>query len=156
MPHHALEITLTRPATPGELERANRLMPLGANHDHTRLTALPQAKTPRRALTRLRHAFDDVLPVDIITTHYPDVHGKITLNVAFTPAANAAVHRAAAAYSQDIEEFVEQAVTDALARTDRQQTERLNQAVQALLAATTRERLLTAVAHALTTQETHP
>ena len=33
MPHHALEITLTRPATRAELARAVRVMPLAANHD---------------------------------------------------------------------------------------------------------------------------
>ncbi|MGW2259096.1 hypothetical protein ACWCXE_14895 [Streptomyces sp. NPDC001780] len=46
MPHHALEITLTRPLTPTALQRAARLLPLAANHEATRLIALMPAKPP--------------------------------------------------------------------------------------------------------------
>lgn len=53
--HHAIEIALTRPATPRELSRACHVVPLGANTDFTRLLALQRAKTPGRALRVLRH-----------------------------------------------------------------------------------------------------
>lgn len=46
MPHHALEIVLTRPLCPAALLRAARVLPLAANHDATRLMALVSAKTP--------------------------------------------------------------------------------------------------------------
>lgn len=155
MPHHALEITLTRPATPAELEQAHRLMPLGTNHDRTRLMALTPAKTPCRAPKRLRQTLDDALPVDPLATHYPDTHGQVTLNVAFTPAAAATVRRAASAHGQDAETFVQEAVIDALVRADHQEAERLAQAMQTLLSATTRERRLTA-AQALAIPEARP
>ncbi|WP_432076566.1 hypothetical protein [Streptomyces wuyuanensis] len=47
MPHHALEITLTRPATTTELDQACRLTRLATNHDHTRLLTLTRAPQPR-------------------------------------------------------------------------------------------------------------
>ncbi|MET7737689.1 hypothetical protein ABZT02_41245 [Streptomyces sp. NPDC005402] len=46
MPHHALEIMLTRPLSPTALLRAARVLPLAANHDATRLMALVPAKAP--------------------------------------------------------------------------------------------------------------
>lgn len=47
---------------------------------------LLNAPTPDRAACRLRHRLADPLPVDVITTHYPDADHKILLNVAFPPA----------------------------------------------------------------------
>ncbi|MFI9780509.1 hypothetical protein ACIHCV_38540 [Streptomyces sp. NPDC051956] len=44
--HHAGEITLTRPAAPGELAHATRTRPLAVNHDATRFMAVVHAKTP--------------------------------------------------------------------------------------------------------------
>ncbi|MGW1886933.1 hypothetical protein [Streptomyces sp. NPDC001970] len=153
MPHHALEITLTRPASQRELDHASRLTALAANHDSTRLLTLTQAKTPRRALNRLRRTLHETLPIDILATHYPDTHGQITLNVAFTPATDAVVRNAASHHGQDVETFVEQALTDALQRIDRQEVERLTHALQAVLSATSRDRLLAAAARALATPE---
>ncbi|MGJ3558094.1 hypothetical protein ACR6C2_00695 [Streptomyces sp. INA 01156] len=46
MPHHALEITLTRPPNPAELDAACRRMPLAANCDTTRLMALVPPRPP--------------------------------------------------------------------------------------------------------------
>ncbi|MEI5011698.1 hypothetical protein RB196_34505 [Streptomyces sp. PmtA] len=151
MPHHAVEITLTRPASPRELDHAGRLTPLAANHDHTHLLALTEAKTPHRALNRLRHTLNETLPIDVLATHYPDTHGKITLNVAFTPTTDAAVRRAAAQHGQPAEAFVEHSLAQALERLDREETERLKRAMHALLSTTTRDHLLTAVARALAT-----
>ncbi|MEU0818690.1 hypothetical protein [Streptomyces mirabilis] len=68
-PHHAIEIALTRPATAAELQRARRTVALAANAERTRLMAVQQARSPGRALHRLRHHLDALLPIDVLTTH---------------------------------------------------------------------------------------
>ncbi|MFJ7182381.1 hypothetical protein ACIQXA_39925 [Streptomyces massasporeus] len=149
MPHHALEITLTRPLPPPVLHRAARLLPLAANHDATRLMALVAAKTPQRAAHRLRRLCAR-LPIDVITTHYPDADHSVLLNVAFPPAVHAALTADARRAQQTPERFLELAVRRALARHADRETDRLDRAVRQLLAHTTPAYLLAAVGHALT------
>ncbi|MCW8121838.1 hypothetical protein [Streptomyces anthocyanicus] len=150
MPHHALEILLTRPLAPAELRDATRVLPLAANHDTTRLMALVRAKTPGRAAHRLRQRLTAQLPVDVITTHYPDTDGQVLLNLAFPPARHAAIHQAAHETGQSPELFVKLALHRALAQHASDEADRLDQAVQHLLAGTTAAHLLAAVGHALT------
>ncbi|QCW76579.1 hypothetical protein EQG64_34235 [Streptomyces sp. S6] len=149
MPHHALEITLTRPLTPAELHAAARVLPLVANHDATRLMALMRARTPGRAAHRLRHRLSTPLPIDVITTHYPDATSQILLNVALPPAAHAALHRSAGQAGQSPELFLKLALHRALAQHADDETDRLDRAVDELLAHTTSAHLLTAVGRAL-------
>ncbi|GAA3914049.1 hypothetical protein GCM10023084_77210 [Streptomyces lacrimifluminis] len=150
MPHHALDITLTRPLTSAELHRATRTMPLAANHDATHLLALVPAKTPGKALNRLRHQTGGLLPIDVITTHYPNADGKIVLNVAFPPAAHADLQAAADSAGQPLRFFLELALQRALAQRTGEEAERLDRAVQNLLAHTTALHLVAAVGRALT------
>ena len=70
-PHHAVEITLTRPAAPGELRHARCGMPLAANADRTRLMAVHGARSPGGALHALRRRLDALLPIDVLSTYYP-------------------------------------------------------------------------------------
>src|SRR5690349_9399794 len=144
MPHHALDITLTRALTPAELHRAARATPLAANHDTTRLLALVRAKTPYKALNRLRHQMGGRLPIDVITTHYPDPYGQILLNVTFSPAAYAALEAAAAHVRRPPHLFVQETVHRALARHASEEADRLDRALQHLLAGTTPPQLLAA------------
>lgn len=150
MPHHALEITLTRPLTSPELHHAARTMPLAANHDATRLMTVLPAKTPARAAHRLRRRLDTWLPVDVITTHYPDAHGEILLNIDFPPAAHTALHAAADHAGQTPRHFLQQAVQRALDQHARDEADRLDHALHHLLATTTSPHLLAALARALT------
>lgn len=150
MPHHALDITLTRPLTPAELDQAARTMPLAANHDATHLMTVVPAKTPGKALNRLRHRMGGRLPIDVITTHYPDSSGQILLNVAFPPAVHATIRQAAHETGQSPELFVKLALHRALAQHASDEADRLDRAVQQLLAGTTAAHLLAAVGHALT------
>lgn len=149
MPHHALEITLTRPLTPAELHTAARTLPLAANHDATRLMTLVRARTPGRAARRLRHRLSARLPVDVITTHYPDTDGHILLNVAFPPAVQAAIRHSAAQAGQSPGRFLKLALDRALARHASDEADRLDRAVGELLAHTTSAHLLTALGRAL-------
>ncbi|MGW2722403.1 hypothetical protein [Streptomyces sp. NPDC001492] len=150
MPHHALEITLTRPLPPAALHRATRVLPLAANHDATRLMALVAAKTPQRAAHRLRHRLGTRLPIDVITTHYLDADHTVLLNVAFPPAVHTALTADARRARQTPERFLELALRRALAEHAEQETDRLDRAVRQLLAHTTPAYLLAAVGHALT------
>ena len=149
MPHHALEITLTRPLTPAELHTAARVLPLAANHDATRLMALVRAKAPHRAVHRLRHRLGERLPVDVITTHYPDTAGRVLLNVAFPPAVHAAIRHAAGQAGQSPGLFLNRSLERALARHASEEADRLDRAVGELLAHTTSAHLLTALGRAL-------
>ncbi|WP_234328366.1 MULTISPECIES: DUF6083 domain-containing protein [unclassified Streptomyces] len=76
MTHHAVEILLLRLATHDELRRACRTLPVGANHDGTRLMAVHPARTPGRALRSVRRRLRHILPIDVLTTHYADPWGR--------------------------------------------------------------------------------
>ncbi|MCZ0991780.1 hypothetical protein [Streptomyces diastatochromogenes] len=149
MPHHALEITLTRALNQAELDAVCRRMPLAANHGTTRLMALVDAKTPHRAARRLRHQLGGLLPIDVITTHYPDAEHKVLLNVAFPFDAHAAVKAEARRAGLTSECFMELAVHRALAHHAEREIDRLHQEVRQLLAHTSPAHLLSAVGHAL-------
>ncbi|MGW0826059.1 hypothetical protein [Streptomyces sp. NPDC002845] len=150
MAHHALEITLTRPLAPAELHQATRSMPLAANHDATRLLAVTRAKSPVKAVKRLRHQLGGRLPIDVITTHYPDAGGQLLLNVAFPSATYTSIRHAADHAGKSPELFVRQTIHRALAQYASDEADRLDQAVQQLLAHTTAAPLLAAVGRALT------
>ncbi|MFG3370363.1 hypothetical protein ACGF0K_36105 [Streptomyces sp. NPDC048156] len=148
--HHAVEITLTRPATPGELAYARRKMPLAANHDASQLMAVVHAKTSGRALHRVRRRLPEALPVDVITTHYSDSSGHVLLNITLPPHADTAIRRAAACAGQKPRLFVQLAVHRALAQHIEEEAALLDGAVRRLLATTTASQLLAAVGRALT------
>ncbi|MFJ3804297.1 hypothetical protein ACIPSJ_49480 [Streptomyces sp. NPDC090088] len=149
VPHHALEITLTRPLSTNALRRAAHALPLAANHDATRLMALVHAKHPHQAAHRLRRQLGLRLPIDVITTHYPDADHTMLLNVAFPPVIQAALKAHARRAHQTPERFVELALHRVLAEHADRETDRLDQAVHDLLAHTTPAYLLSAIGHAL-------
>jgi hypothetical protein len=147
--HHAIEITVTRPATPCELSRARQAMPLGANTDFTRLLALQRAKTPGRALRVLRHRLDALLPIDVLTTHYPDRQGCVLLNVALSHTARTTVQQAAAARGQRPRDFLRQTVTAAVARHQEERARHLTNQLEGLLNQHSPEELLLCAASTL-------
>ncbi|SEE36652.1 hypothetical protein [Streptomyces sp. KS_5] len=150
MPHHALEIALTQPLTSAELRQATHALPLAANHDATRLMALAGGKTPERAAHRLRRRLTAQLPIDVITTHYPDAHGQVVLNVAFPPTIHTALKRNARRAGLTPERYVRQALHRALAEHAAREADRLDHAVHQLLLHSSPAHLLSAVGHALT------
>ncbi|MET9896174.1 hypothetical protein ABZZ47_39500 [Streptomyces sp. NPDC006465] len=150
MPHHALDITLTRALTPAQLHQAAKTMPIAANHDATRLMAVVRAKTPDKACNRLRHQMGGRLPIDVITTHYPDPQGQILLNVAFPPTAHTHLDAAAEHAGQPLHLFVQGVVHRALVRHADEESDRLDRALQHLLVGTIPSQLLAALGRALT------
>ncbi|MFE6127784.1 hypothetical protein ACFQ6Q_05850 [Streptomyces sp. NPDC056437] len=145
MPYHALEITLTRPATRAELARAAHVMALAPNRDRTRLITLAAGKTPAKALTRAHRHLAGLLPVDAVATHYPDADHRIRLLINFSPDDDALIRRAAKRAGQTTGTFIETAVRDALAHREREEAARLDRALQRLLTTTTPLALLAAI-----------
>lgn len=123
--HHVVEILLTRPVTHSELRRASRALPLGANSDGTRLMAVHPAKTPGRALRSVRRRLQHLLPLDILTTHYPDPSGQVILNVEFGPAPWRLIGVAVAARGQRPAEYVGQCMTEALRHSEQRRARAL-------------------------------
>ncbi|MEU0957154.1 hypothetical protein ABZ353_33230 [Streptomyces niveus] len=150
MPRHAVEITLTRPATAAELARASQVMPLAANHDMTRLMTVMKAGNPDQALNRARRRLKGLLPIDALTTHYPDQEGQVLLSVAFSPAAAAAIRHAAQHEGQEPHLFLAQTIRRAMAEHARRQAADLDHALRSLLTRTSPERLVAAVGRTLT------
>ncbi|WP_308457387.1 hypothetical protein [Streptomyces sp. SM10] len=137
--------------TEAELHRAARTVPLAASHDATRLMAVVRAKTPHRALHRLRRRLDPLLPIDVISTHYPDPQNHTLLNIAFPPAVHDSIRRAATARGQAPHTFVEQTLSQAVARQTRNEADYLDLTLHALLTRTSTAQLLAALGRALTT-----
>ncbi|MFG2957616.1 hypothetical protein ACGF5O_28345 [Streptomyces sp. NPDC048291] len=148
--HHALEIVLTQAVTVAELRRAAQNWPLAANHDTSRLMAVAGGKTPERAAHRLRQRLAGRLPIDVITSHYPDAYGCVLLNIDFPPDAHTTLRQNARRAGLTPERFVQEALQRALAEHADREADRLDHAVRQLLAHTTPAHLLSAVGHALT------
>ncbi|MFF2514444.1 hypothetical protein [Streptomyces sp. NPDC058086] len=153
---HAVEITLTRPVTRVELHRASRRVPLATNADRTRLMAVRQAKSPGRALRSLRQDLHRLLPIDVLTTHYPDASGHVLLNVAFTRAMRSAIDQTATARGQKPAEFLARAVVKAVGRDERARTRHLTAQLQDLLVHHTPEAVLACAARVLPDHQRPP
>ncbi|MGW2063485.1 hypothetical protein ACWCO9_23090 [Streptomyces sp. NPDC001937] len=149
MPHHALEATLTRPLTAAELHQAQNRLLLAPNDNSTRLMAVVRARTPDRALHRLRRQLDELLPIDVVTTHYPDPGGQVLVNITFPPAADPVIRHAAATQGQRPHIFVQQAVRRALTQQARRDAKFLDRTVQELLTRADAVHLLAALGRAL-------
>ncbi|NMI62370.1 hypothetical protein FNV62_43060 [Streptomyces sp. RLB3-17] len=147
--HHAIEIVLTRPATVEELPRAHSAARLAANTDRTRLLALQRAKSPGRALRALRRQLDALLPIDVLTSHYPDQYGQVLLNLTLSNTARTAIRRAAATRGQRPQDFLSHSVAAAVARHEQQRRRHLTAQLEGLLVHHSPEEVLTCAADAL-------
>ncbi|WP_328978435.1 hypothetical protein [Streptomyces canus] len=144
--HYAIEITLTRPASCGELRRARKHVVLAENADRTRLMTLQSAKSPGTALHRMRHRLDGQLPIDILATHYPDHSGHLLLNVNLGRTATKAVRKAAAATGQRPSDFLGQRLAQKVERSEQERQRRLTTLLESLLQQHTREEVLSCAA----------
>lgn len=150
MPRHAVEMAMTRPATPDELARASQVMPLAANRGRTRLMAVMKVGNPGQTLNGARRRLEGMLPVDALATHYPDQEGQVLLSVAFNPAAAAAVRHATEHEGQESHVFLAQVIRRALTDHARREAADLDHALRSLLARTSPDRLVAAVGRTLT------
>ncbi|MEU0107607.1 hypothetical protein ABZ313_19870 [Streptomyces sp. NPDC006251] len=131
--HYAVEISLTRPVSSAELHLASRRVPLAANSDRTRLMTVYNDKSSSRALHQLRRRLETSLPLDVLTTHYPDQDGHILLNVVLGRCADAEIRRAAAASGRCPRDVLGERITASLAQHQRQRRHRLKSQIQHLL-----------------------
>jgi hypothetical protein len=143
---YAVEISLTRPAYAWELDRARRRVRFAASADRTRLMTVQSDTSPGRALHRLRRQLDSVVPIDVLSTHYPDRHGRVLLNVELGRHADAAIRREAAASGRRPRDVLGARITTALARERREQCHRLEAQLSGLLVEHTPEDVLACVA----------
>ncbi|WP_327723685.1 hypothetical protein [Streptomyces europaeiscabiei] len=153
--HHAIEIVLTRPATVDELRRAHSSARLAANADRTRLLALQRAKSPGRALRALRRQLDALLPIDVLTSHYPDQYGQVLLNLTLSNTTRTAIRRAAATRGQRPQDFLSNSVATAVARHEQQRRRHLTAQLEELLVHHSPEEVLTCAADALLGRRHH-
>lgn len=143
---YAVEIVLTRPATVREIHRARHRVTFAANAERTRLMAVQSGKSPGRALQRLRCRLDTVLPIDVLTTHYPDRHGRVLLNVVLSRRADTQIRREAATLGRRPGDVLAERITAGLARRQRQRHHRLESQLQRLLTHHTPEEVLACAA----------
>jgi hypothetical protein len=111
--------------------------------------AVHPAKTPSRALQSLRRRLHHLLPIDVLTTHYPDQHGQVVLNLELSRTARAAILRAATASGQRPGDFVGRSVTAALDRNERERSRQLTAQLEGLVALYSSEDLLACTARIL-------
>jgi hypothetical protein len=111
--------------------------------------AVHGARSPGGALHALRRRLGTRLPIDVLTTHYPDRHGQVLLNVALPHTADQALRQAAAATGQRPEDVLRRRVSEALARDEQDRAQFLTARLEGLLVHHTPEEVLTSVASLL-------
>lgn len=140
--HYAVEISLTRPATARELDRARRRMRFASNADRTWLMTVQSGTSPGQALHQLQRRLDMVVPIDVLSTHYPDRHGRVLLSVELGQDADASIRSEAAARGRRPQEVLDERITTALTREQSERRRRLESQLSGLLAERTPEDVL--------------
>lgn len=130
-------------------------MPLAANADRSRLMAVHSTRRPGGALHALRRQLGTRLPIDFLTTHYPDGRGQVLLNVTLTHAADRALHQAAAVLGRRPQDVLRRRVTAALARDEQERARRLEGRLESLLAHHTPDEVLACVSGLLYGRQHH-
>lgn len=115
---YAIEIILTRTVRGVELKAARRAaeMPLAASLDSRRIMTLVTAASERQAIKRVWRRLRDALPIDVLCTVFPGPDGRLRMSVPFPPKAAKRIRAQAAAAGQPVDEFLGDAVRQALAR----------------------------------------
>lgn len=143
---YAVEIVLTRPATTRELQQACHRVTFAANADRTRLMTVQRGKSPGRALHRLRRHLDTVLPIDVLTTHFPDRRGQVLLNVVLSRRAHVQIRREAAALGRRAGDVLDERIAADLAAEQHRRRHRLESQMQRLLIHHTPQEILACAA----------
>ena len=148
MPDHAVEIVLTRKVSAGELRHARQTSgaPLAVGPCDRRLLTVLAAKSMRRALARTWKCLDDLLPIDVLTSAYPNADGEILLSVPMDDSTRDAVVAGARQRGVPPEAFVRGALTNALAERAAREKAWLESSLDALLTRVSPETAVIAVA----------
>jgi len=118
---HATEITLTRSIEAAELNAAQQESPLlmAAAVDRKRLVVLVSAKNEHRAMRKIWKRLEDALPIDVLCSLFPGPDGKYLMSIPMSEEVHERIQRLAAAERKTPEEYVQQAIAQALARDAR-------------------------------------
>ncbi|MER5911892.1 hypothetical protein ABT124_15635 [Streptomyces sp. NPDC001982] len=115
---HAIEITLTRSVEAVELRAAQQesALPMAAADDGKRLVVLVSAKNERRAMRKIWKRLEDTLPIDVLCSLFPGPDGKYLMSIPMSDEIQERIQRRAAAERRTPEEYLQQAIAQALAR----------------------------------------
>ncbi|GGK64257.1 hypothetical protein [Streptomyces flaveus] len=115
---YAIEITLTRSIEAAELKAAQQesALLMGAADDRKRLVVLVPANNERRAMRKIWKRLEDALPIDVLCSLFPGPDGKYLMSIPMGEEVYERIQRLAAAERKTPEEYVQQAIAQALAR----------------------------------------
>lgn len=118
MPLHAIEIILTRTVHGVELEAARHSsgMPLASSHDGKRIAVLVSARNEDQALRKVWRRLEESLPIDVLCTLFPGPDGMLKMSIPFTTEAKRRIRSWAQLARVSPEDFLSNAVKEALAR----------------------------------------
>ncbi|MFG3022135.1 hypothetical protein ACGFZQ_26900 [Streptomyces sp. NPDC048254] len=135
MPLHAIEITLTRTVSGVELKAARRIsgMPMASSPDGKRIAVLVSARDEKLAIRKVWRRLQDSLPIDVLCTLFPGPDGLLRMSIPFAPGVKRRIRAWAKASGANTEEFLSQAIKDALARDRSTETARQECALNFLL-----------------------
>ena len=118
MPLHAIEIILTRTVSGVELQSAKRAggMPMASSSDGKRIVVLVSAKSVNQAIKKVWRRLEEALPIDVLCTLLPGPDGMLRMSIPFTPEDRRRIRMLARAAGKSAEDFLSDAVSEALAR----------------------------------------
>jgi hypothetical protein len=118
MPLHVIEIILTRTVRGVELTAARRIggMPMAPSDDGKRIAVLVSARDEELAIKKVWRQLQDSLPIDVLCTLFPGPDGLLRMSIPFAPRVKRRIRAWARASGKSTEEFLSQAIKDALAR----------------------------------------
>ncbi|MDW4911359.1 hypothetical protein RB628_40260 [Streptomyces sp. ADMS] len=115
---HAIEIILTRTVSGVELQSAKRAggMPMASSSDGKRIVVLVSAKSVNQAIKKVWRRLEEALPIDVLCTLFPGPDGMLRMSIPFTPEDRRRIRTLARATGKSAEDFLSDAVSEALAR----------------------------------------
>ncbi|MEH0525929.1 MULTISPECIES: hypothetical protein [Streptomyces] len=132
---HAIEIILTRTVRGVELKAARQIsgMPMASSHDGKSIAVLVSARDEERAIRKVWNRLQDSLPIDVLCTLFPGPDGMLRMSIPFAPEVKRRIRGWARASGKSTEEFLSQAIKEALARDRSTETARQECALTFLL-----------------------
>lgn len=145
---YAIEIILTRVVGAVELRAAQQeiRLPVAASADRTRLAVLVTAKNQHRAMRKIWRRLQHALPIDVLCSVFPGPDGKYLMSIPMADQVWERVRGQAAAAGKNPEDFLSEAVAQALARHRSDRRARLDRSLDALLHTYTPEEVTAATA----------
>ncbi|MFE0739110.1 hypothetical protein [Streptomyces sp. NPDC058855] len=115
---HAIEISLTRSISALELRAAQQesALLMAAADDRKRLVVLVSAKNEGGAIRKIWKRLEEVLPIDVLCSLFPGPDGKYLMSIPMSDEVHEWIRNCAAAEQKTPEEYLQEAIVQALAR----------------------------------------